>query len=73
MRLYRVISQTSETSSWAGSQSDVAELKRGMLEDGAKRKEISVEDVEVPTNKASLILWLNSNCKHKDDIIDVEE
>jgi hypothetical protein len=45
---------------YAGTQAEVAATKRAWLEDGTlKRKEISVQEVEVPTAKAELIAFIN--------------
>ena len=50
---------------YAGSQSDAAAIKRKLFEDyrdsGLKRGSIETSEVEIPTNKAGLISWLNEN------------
>lgn len=71
MRLYRVTAAGHGEATWAGSQTDVVAAKKVYMEAGAKRKDISVEDVEVPTKKDDLIHWLNHNCVHVNEIKDV--
>ena len=44
---------------WGGSQADAASARKEMLTRGAARKEIKTFEVEVPTNKADLLQFLN--------------
>ena len=50
---------------YAGSQSEAAGVKRDLWEEKRdtriKRNDISIDEVEIPTNKAGLIPWLNEN------------
>lgn len=48
--------------SWQGTQADSASVRKKAMDDGAKRKDVTTEDVEVPTDKAGLLAWLNANC-----------
>lgn len=48
--------------SWQGTQADAASVRKKAMDDGAKRKDVTTEDVEVPTDKAGLLAWLNANC-----------
>lgn len=64
MKLYRV-SKPAETDGgkevvqWAGRQADVVAIKKDWIEGGTKRKQISTEEVEVPTKKEELVSWLS--------------
>ncbi len=53
------------TTKYAGSQSEAAAIKRDWFEehkaDGLKRGSIEIDEMEIPTNKAGLIPWLNEN------------
>jgi hypothetical protein len=48
---------------FAGSQGDAAAAKRDMLEahkdGGLKRADVQVEEIDIPTDKKGLIVWLN--------------
>lgn len=63
MKLYRV-SKPAETDGgkevvqWAGRQTDVVAIKKTFMETGIKRKQISVEEIDVPTKKDDLVAWL---------------
>ena len=56
---------TSAFRRYAGSQSEAADIKRDLFEkhkaNGLKRNTIVVDTVDIPTNKADLIPWLNKN------------
>jgi hypothetical protein len=64
MRFYRVTTQGKEHATWATTQADVALIKKMRLEEGFKRKHISVEEVDIPTTKDALTIWLNANVMH---------
>lgn len=53
------------TTRYAGSQSEAAGIKRDWFEShkeaGLKRGSIEIDEVEIPTNKAGLIPWLNEH------------
>ncbi len=64
MKLYRVSSEVTldngkEAVKWVGTQSGVVAIKKEWMATGMKRKEISTEDIEVPTKKEELVEWLN--------------
>jgi hypothetical protein len=59
MNLYRVISKHNTAGVWAGSQSEAASLRKSLTDAGAKRADISTQTIEVPTNKAGLMAFLN--------------
>jgi len=50
---------------YAGSQSQAADAKRELWDanrdNGIKRSDIEVTEIEIPTHKAGLIDWLNEN------------
>ena len=48
---------------YAGSQGDAAAMKKEWLEshDRLKRSAVRIDPVEIPTDKASLVPWLNKN------------
>ncbi len=48
---------------YAGSQGDAASIKRDWLDnhDGLKRSAVRIDPVDIPTDKANLIPWLNKN------------
>lgn len=64
MKLYKttVVNEDDRTVSWQGTQADAASARKKAMDDGAKRKDVTTEDVEVPTDKAGLLAWLNANC-----------
>lgn len=58
MKLYCVSCDKART--WVGTQSDASKARTDFMEKyGLKRKEIHIEDVEVPTKKEELLAWLN--------------
>lgn len=62
MKLYRVsfTADADEIGTWVGTQSDASKARTDFMEKyGLKRKEIHIEDVEVPTKKEELLAWLN--------------
>lgn len=62
MKLYRVsytMNAGEEVVQWAGRQADVVAIKKDWIEGGTKRKQISTEEVEVPTKKEELVSWLS--------------
>mgnify|MGYP003544660126 CR=1 FL=1 len=64
MKLYKTTVSPGDktTVSWQGTQADAASVRKRAMDDGAKRKDVTTEDVEVPTDKAGLLAWLNANC-----------
>ena len=44
---------------WCGSQSECASARKEFTAQGAKRADLTTDEVEVPTNKAGLIEFLN--------------
>ena len=59
MNLYAVSLLDGERNVWVGTQADAASARKKLLNAGFKRADIKTEDVEVPTNKAGLIEFLN--------------
>lgn len=64
MKLYRVSSEVAidngkKALKWVGTQADVVATKKEWMAAGMKRKEISTEDIEIPTKKDELVEWLN--------------
>jgi|CXWK01.1.fsa_nt_gi ribosomal protein L20A (L18A) len=64
MKLYRVSfndGDNKEVAKWVGSQDEATKQRMAFTsEHGVKRKDISVENIDVPTSKAELIEWLNT-------------
>lgn len=48
------------TSSWQGSQAEASAVRAAAVRDGAKRKDVETEAVDVPTDKAGLLAFLNA-------------
>jgi len=44
---------------WLGSQADCSKYRAEQTAKGAKRADIKTDEVEVPTNKAGLLEFLN--------------
>lgn len=60
MRLYRILTSDNKKF-WEGSSAAASKKRTELTETlGCKRKDIEVEQVEVPTNKEGLIEFLNS-------------
>lgn len=47
--------------SWQGTQADAASARKKAMDDGAKRADVSTDDIDVPTDKTGLLAWLNAN------------
>ena len=47
---------------WVGSQADAAKKRKELVSSGFKRAEIETVEVDVPTDKAGLLAWLNRSC-----------
>lgn len=63
MRCYLVTTATSKQ--YAGTQAEVASLKKAAITQGASRKDIMVKEVEVPVAKAELISFINKLIKNE--------
>ncbi|WP_087746385.1 MULTISPECIES: hypothetical protein [unclassified Acidovorax] len=68
MKLYKIAatgnpgSTTPDTEThWVGSQADAASRRKQLNADGFKRADIETHEVDVPTDKAGLLAWLNAN------------
>lgn len=60
MKLYLISANESPLRSiWAGSQTDAAAARKQLVEQGAKRKDLVTNEIEVPTKKEELIAFLN--------------
>ena len=65
MKLYLVhaIVSTSSggymTHEWVGTQADAARVRKQYIADGATKDEAKIQEMEVPTNKAGLLEFLN--------------
>lgn len=58
MKLYKIEAKDNDTQ-WVGSQSEAATARKHLGAKGIKRNEITTTEVEVPTNKAGLLEFLN--------------
>lgn len=47
--------------SWHVSQSDAASKRKALVDQGYRRKDLVTNEVDVPTDKAGLLVWLNEN------------
>ena len=61
MKLYKIVGKTADKSKtvWTGSLADAGSTRVSMVSDGFTRKEIETFTVDVPTDKAGLLNWLN--------------
>lgn len=61
MKFYLVTASDSTTDhqTWAASQSDAAGARKHFVSLGIKRKDISTYEVDVPTSRAELLVFLN--------------
>lgn len=62
MRLYKITATTDDgpSTKYVGSQSDAATHRKELLEKGATRKGTETFEVDVPTDKAGLMDFLNN-------------
>lgn len=72
MRLYKIIAKNPSGASanlpdtetvWVGAKSEGVVARKKMADDGWKRKEIEETEVDVPTDKAGLLAFLNANVR----------
>lgn len=65
MKLYKISTQHPEGNNklvWVGTQADAAKTRKGLVEvDGFKRAQIATEEIDVPTDKAGLLAFLNGD------------
>lgn len=64
MKLYKITADNGNdevTTQFVGTQAEGVGMRKKLKEDGWAQKHITTEDVEVPTDKAGLIEWLNKN------------
>lgn len=61
MKLYRVSSESvgKNVTKWSGTQADSKKDKKAMKDNG--NLFIEIEEIDVPTDKAGLLKWLNEN------------
>lgn len=68
MRLYLVyVNSDIKQFKWVGSQADAASARAALNSGGVKRADIKTKEVEVPTNKAGLLEFLNKGQFHDDE------
>jgi len=70
MKLYKITatgrpdSETPDSEThWVGTQADAASKRKQLVTNGYKRAEVDTEEVDVPTDKAGLLKFLNAGCK----------
>lgn len=51
--------ETGTKSKWVVSQSDAAGARKELIEQGAKRKDLKTFELDIPTDKAGLLEFLN--------------
>ena len=67
MRLYKIIATNTNGASditkpktqWVGSLADGVQARKKMMTEGYRRKDITETEVDVPTDKAGLLEFLN--------------
>ena len=61
MKLYLVHgnTETKQLAKWVGTQADAAATRKAFMEEGAKRADLDTKEVDVPTDKAGLLEFLN--------------
>ena len=68
MRLYKINAEYLHddntkvfVTQFVGSKADGVAERKKLMDDGARRKDITETEVDVPTDKTGLINWLNAN------------
>lgn len=71
MRLYKITASYTKTDAdkgdvttftqFVGTKSEGVMVRKDLMTDGARRKDIEEAEVDVPTDKTGLIAWLNAN------------
>lgn len=71
MRLYKITASYVATDAnkdvvtnaqqFVGSKAEGVQFRKTLMDDGARRKDITEVEVDVPTDKTGLINWLNAN------------
>lgn len=61
MKLYLIHgnTETKRFGKWVGTQADAAATRKTFMEEGAKRAELETKEIDVPTDKAGLLEFLN--------------
>lgn len=70
MRFYKIVAKNpaddslpdSETK-WVVSKADGVAARKALYDAGWRRKEVEETEVDVPTDKAGLLTWLNENVR----------
>lgn len=60
MKIYKV-SATGHPNEWVSSQAETAHARKDLMAKGLKRAQITTEQVDIPTKKEELLVWLNKN------------
>ena len=69
MRFYKIVAKNSADESltdktqWVVSKSDGVVARKALYDAGWRRKEVEETEVDVPTDKAGLLAWLNENVR----------
>lgn len=64
MKLYQLIWQDQDIGTrcaWAGSKAEAKARAREIRDDGAARGDIDIGQIDIPTDKAGLLAWLNAH------------
>lgn len=68
MKLYKIFAlntskgeQPDTELHWVGTQANAAAKRKQLISEGWKRAEISTEEIDVPTDKAGLLAFLNGD------------
>ena len=60
MRVYKIEALGTKTK-WVGTQAEAANIRKQFVDAGRKRAELTTSEVNVPTDKAGLLAFLNEN------------
>lgn len=60
MRLYKIEVLGAKTK-WVGTQAEAANIRKQFVDAGRKRAELTTSEVNVPTDKAGLLAFLNES------------
>lgn len=68
MRAYRVQDGEGKMIRFGGSQTEAKQKRDEIIETlGVKKKEVSIEEIEIPTSKTELLEFLNEFSSESDD------
>lgn len=70
MRLYKIVGKNKPsgnlpdtTTKWVGTKAEAVAARKELTDTGYKRADIDSDEIDVPTDKAGLLDWLNKNVR----------